>query len=87
MGDELTRPDELTGVIDRVEGRVAVVETASRTFLDVDLSLIDGWPRDGAIVARVAGGRWTVDEGATSERRERVARKASTLFRKPSEQS
>ncbi|MFR3275839.1 MAG: DUF3006 domain-containing protein [Collinsella phocaeensis] len=66
-------------VIDRIEGDIAVVEVAKGEFVGVPLASIDGDARDGAVLARNAGGYY-VDEKATSARRMRLDRRRHSLF-------
>ena len=66
-------------VIDRIEGDVAVVEIAKGEFRDVPLSIIDGEARDGVVLVEL-GGRYTVDEGTTGERKGWLDKKRRALF-------
>lgn len=69
-------------VIDRIEGDVAVIEVGRGEFLEVPVTSVGGRARDGAVVRRVSEGGLVVDEGATEQRRARVAEKARSLFRR-----
>lgn len=69
-------------VIDRIEGDVAVVEVGRGEFLEVPAASIGGRARDGAVVRKAPDGALTIDEGATEERRGRVAERARSLFRR-----
>lgn len=68
-------------VIDRIEGDIAVIELSGRAFIDVPLDRIDGNARDGAVITE-AGGRYLVDEAATSKRVQRTSKKRRALFNK-----
>ena len=65
-------------IIDRMEGNMAVVETAKGEHIDVPLTLIDGRARDGAVLV----GRYTVDEQATGARTRDLAERRRRLFSK-----
>lgn len=72
--------DEVSGVIvDRIEGKLAVVELIKGETRNVPLDLIEGRVRDGAVLVE-RDGRYVVDEDATTERAARVAEKRRRLF-------
>lgn len=74
--------DEVSGVIvDRIEGKLAVVELIKGETRNVPLDLIEGRVRDGAVLVE-RDGRYVVDEGATAERTARVAEKRKRLFKR-----
>lgn len=74
--------DGVSGVIvDRIEGRLAVVELAKGETRNVPLDLIEGRVRDGAVLVE-RDGRYVVDEDATAERTARVAEKRRRLFKR-----
>lgn len=74
--------DGVSGVIvDRIEGRLAVVELAKGETRTVPLDLIEGRVRDGAVLAE-RDGRYVVDEEATAERTARVVEKRRRLFKR-----
>ena len=68
-------------IIDRMEGNMAVVETAKGEHIDVPLTLIDGRARDGAVLVE-RGGRYTVDEQATGARTRDLTERRRRLFSK-----
>lgn len=72
--------DEVSGVIvDRIEGKLAVVELIKGETRNVPLDLIEGRVRDGAVLVE-RDGRYVVDEDATAGRTARVAEKRKRLF-------
>ncbi|MGN0286426.1 MAG: DUF3006 domain-containing protein [Atopobiaceae bacterium] len=68
-------------VIDRIEGRLAVVEVAAGRFQNVELSRIMGRARDGALLRQLPNGDYAVDEEATARRTEEMKKRTRGLFR------
>lgn len=66
-------------VVDRLEGSLAVVETA-HGMKNIPLSSIDGDVSDGTVLVTIGENRYKVDEAATHNRRENNANKLQKLF-------
>lgn len=66
--------------VDRIEGSIAVLEADDRTSKEVDLAQLPVGIKEGDVLAW-EGGRYTVDQKQTNQRRDAARRLQQELFR------
>lgn len=67
-------------IVDRIEGKLAVVELDKGKFVDIPAGKISGRVRDGAVLVKTAAGRYRVDEEETARRAQHAASLLDSLF-------
>ena len=67
-------------IVDRIEGKLAVVELDKGKFVDIPVGMISGRVRDGAVLVREPAGRYRVDEEETARRARHAASLLGSLF-------
>lgn len=65
-------------IIDRIEGRIAVLENEDGSMKDVEAALIEGCREGGVVIFE--NGVYKVDEQQTSERKKLISEKMKKLF-------
>ena len=66
-------------IVDRIEGTIAVCETASASMIDVPLSDLPEGTKEGSVL-RFANGSYVIDAEEERSRRSRIESKAKRLF-------
>lgn len=66
-------------IVDRIEGTIAVCETASASIVDVPLSDLPEGTKEGSVL-RLENGSYVIDAEEERSRRSRIESKAKRLF-------
>ncbi len=66
-------------IVDRIEGTIAVCETASASIVDVPLSDLPEGTKEGSVL-RFENGSYVIDAEEERSRRSRIESKAKRLF-------
>lgn len=66
-------------IVDRIEGRIAVIELEDGSHIDVPLSKLPEGTREGSVLRKKSGG-FELDPRQERERRKKAAERTKRLF-------
>lgn len=66
-------------IIDRIENNIVIVYDENKNKIELDIGIIDGNYRDGAVIIN-KNNRWSVDEDETTKRTIDLKNRLNNLF-------